>query len=423
MNKPKVLLIGPVCNISGYSEHARTLLDALIKVEENIDLYLQNTQWAAATIEFEYIDKYSRLLEKTHHLMHQRADDQGNVNLSGFFDISFQVRPPNEFQQISEFDVGVTAALETTSAPAEWVPQCNMMSHILVVSEHAKKNLKNTKDQNGVTITTPVTVIPFGYNPDIELTDFYKDLDVTTKFNFLSVLQMAPRKNFDVMMKWFLDEYADNEDVGIFIKTHTQNSSTLDFHQTQNRLNLLLNSIQPQRKCKVYLVHGNFSEEQMLSLYNPEYIDCYLTLTHGEGFGIPIFNAACAEIPIIATNWSGHLDYLRAPVFNKSGKPKLKSHFIKVAYDIEEVMEQHLMPGLITKECKWAYPKEDSFKKALRFIHNHKSEVLTDCKNLSKHLKDNYSLDDIHKRYTNFLDEVLSGITTKVTNDKSTFFL
>ena len=57
MSKPKVLLIGPVCNISGYSEHARTLLDALIKDEENIDLYLQNTQWAAATIEFKYIEK------------------------------------------------------------------------------------------------------------------------------------------------------------------------------------------------------------------------------------------------------------------------------------------------------------------------------------------------------------------------------
>ena len=190
-NKPKVLLSGPVCNVSGYSEHARTLADALLGMVDQIDLYIQDTQWSSSTRSLSYLKKYGSLIEKTNKLFNSLKDDQDRVNISGVFSCTYQVRPPNEFTQMSPNDIGVTAALETTFAPSEWVAKCNMMQHLLVVSEHAKKNIKNTKDQNGKGVSTPVTVVPFGYKENNNEVDVYSDINFTTSFNFLTVLQLV----------------------------------------------------------------------------------------------------------------------------------------------------------------------------------------------------------------------------------------
>ena len=183
INKPKVLIVGPVCNLSGYSEHARTLLDSLMELQDTIEIFVSDTQWAAASRSSKYYEKYKNLIDKTNNLFASRQDEKGNINISGLFTATYQVRPPNEFQPMSPHDIGVTAALETTFAPPEWVSKCNTMKHILVVSQHARENLKNTKDENGVGISTPITVIPFGHDSSIEQVDIYKDMEIKTKFN------------------------------------------------------------------------------------------------------------------------------------------------------------------------------------------------------------------------------------------------
>jgi len=409
---PRVLIVGPVCNISGYSEHARTLADAFINMGDQIDLYIQETQWAASSRSLKYFQKYKKYINKTQELYRRHIDPQGNVNLAGLYDTTYQVKPPNEFERMSENDIGVTAALETTFAPEAWISKCNSMSRILVCSEHAKKNLKNTKGADGARITTPIDVIPHGYRQE-DKEDVYSQIQLSTKFNFLTVLQMAPRKNFDLMIQWFLSEFKDDPEVGLVIKTHLQNNSTLDYHATRDRLINLLDTVAKDRKCKVYLVHGSMSDSQVQSLYDPEVIDCYISTTHGEGFGIPLFQAACNNIPIITTNWSGHLDFLRVPVTSKSGKKKIKSHFIKVDYTIDKVKPYHLMPNLITPECEWAYPKEESFKKALRQIRKPGRYLDFDTNVLSSYLRENQNISKVHEKYQSFIKNNLSLVDYK----------
>jgi glycosyltransferase involved in cell wall biosynthesis len=161
----------------------------------------------------------------------------------------------------------------------------------------------------------------------------------------------------------------------------------------------------------------------MLSLYDPNYIDCYITATHGEGFGIPIFNAACAGIPIVATNWSGHLDYLRMPTESKTGKKQIKSQFVKVNYDIAEVKQEHLMPGLIVEGCEWAYPKEQSFKVALRQAYSNNDQLKEGSQQLAEYVKQNYDISEIHKMYIDFVNSHLNNRTADTNDDQSTFFL
>ena len=54
------------------------------------------------------------------------------------------------------------------------------------------------------------------------------------------------------------------------------------------------------------------SEEEIHGLYTHEKIKCYITTTHGEGFGLPIFEAAYSGMPIVAPAFSRHLDFIYA---------------------------------------------------------------------------------------------------------------
>tara|TARA_R110002060_G_scaffold23166_13_gene31372 strand:- start:1962 stop:2543 length:582 start_codon:yes stop_codon:yes gene_type:complete len=125
-----------------------------------------------------------------------------------------------------------------------------------------------------------------------------------------------------------------------------------------------------ERKCKIYHIHGNLSEEDIHGMYNHPNIKCMVSTTHGEGFGLPLFEAAYNGMPVIAPHWSGHVDFLYKPVTKKSGKIEKQPFFEKVGYELKDVGPDAYMPGIIEKGMKWCYPKPDKYKKALRAVYS-----------------------------------------------------
>ena len=120
-------------------------------------------------------------------------------------------------------------------------------------------------------------------------------------FNFLLMAQMGPRKNVANTIKWFIEEFKD-EEVGLVVKTNMSKNCLMDREKTFNDFKMLVRSL-PPRKCKVYLLHGDMDDDEIHSLYIHPQIKSLLTLTHGEGFGLPIFEAAYSGLPVIAPGW------------------------------------------------------------------------------------------------------------------------
>ena len=157
------------------------------------------------------------------------------------------------------------------------------------------------------------------------------------------------------------------------------------------------------RKCKIYLLHGDINEKEMHSLYKHPQIKCLISLSHGEGFGLPLFEAAYSGLPIIASGWSGHVDFLYAPVKTKSKKNKDKEvkrpHFADVDYTLGPIPKEAVWPGVLEEGSMWAYPTEGSYKIRLRQVRKNYDKWLKKAKDLQKWVKVAYDSETIEESF------------------------
>ena len=389
----KVLIIGPVLTRSGYGEHARFVVDAL-SGDPELDLYIHPLRWGESSWVSGDITKrayYDSLIRKT-------------SEFSGTYDLSLQVTVPNEWSKAATINIGVTAGVETDKLINDWLPVSNEMDKIIVTSKHIQElfekshyTVQNQFSGEPVSFkgtTTPVEVVTYPVKK-VKPIDLSNQINLDTEFNFLTVGQIAPRKNLFASIEWFIEEFR-NENVGLVVKSHMRNTSTPDGLAVEHLLKQVCHN-SGERQCKVYLVKGCMSEDEVHGLYTHPKIKCIVSTTHGEGFGLPLYEAAYCGLPVVAPAWSGQKDFLYMPVKNKAGKTKIEAQFEKVGFDIKEVAADAVMEGIITPDMKWCYPQKDKFQKALRRIYTSYSLAEKRASGLQDYLCDRFSLENQHK--------------------------
>ena len=230
------------------------------------------------------------------------------------------------------------------------------MQLVIVPSNHVQKCLLS----NGQ-LTTPITIVPESFSDAIvEKTINPSQLfEFETSFNFLIFGQLTgnnpknDRKNIFNTIRWLCETFKDDKDVGIVIKTNLGTNSKIDRNVVTNMLKPLLLEVRKGKGPKVYLLHGNMNDHEVAALYRHPSIKALVSLTRGEGFGLPILEAAASGLPVVATNWSAHLDYLNL------GK------FVSIYYQLEEVHNSRIDNAIFIKGSRWANPSEEDFKKRI----------------------------------------------------------
>lgn len=396
--RKKILIRGPVLSQSGYGEQARFAMRAIRSREDLFDIFLLPLNWGQTgwvSLDNEERSWIDEKIKATH----------AHTQNGGTFDISLQVTIPNEFEKIAPINIGYTAGIETTKVAAPWLQKVNEMDKIIVVSNHSKEVFKDTV----YTAQHPTTghLIKLECNCPIEVVnypvrEFKKEkvnLNLDFDFNYLAISQWGPRKNFNNLINWFIEENRDKE-VGLVLKTSIKNNSIIDREFTEKRLKEIV-SAHGDIKCKVYLIHGDLTDEELCGIYQNKKIKCLISTTHGEGYGLPLFEAAYNGLPVICVGWSGQKDFLYVP--QKSGK--LKPMFTVVDHELRNVQPEAVWKGVIEKDSQWAYPKEESFKKALREVRTDNSRCRRTASKLKKYLRENFTEETM---YSQFVDHVSS---------------
>lgn len=392
--KNKILVRGPALSSSGYGEQTRFALRSLRQYQSIFDIYLTNINWGKTGQILEENEENSwikGLLAKTQ----QYAVQSNN---SPYFDMSLQVTIPNEFEKICPINIGYTAGIETTKVAPQWIEKSNLMERIVVISRHSKDIFEQTsylaqnnqtQEQFQLKLNSPIDYCNYGVRK-VEKKNI--DIDFSTSFNFLSVAQWGPRKNIESTIKNFIKEFYNDEDVGLVLKTNIAKNSLFDRESTKLKIQSLIRetklSLNKDIKCKIYLIHGSLNEGEMFSLYTHPKIKALITTSHGEGFGLPIFEAAYNGLPVISPNWSGQCDFLSAPKKDKeTGIIKNKSHFAKILFDVKTVSQESVWEGVIQADSSWCYVKDYSVMSTMRDVYKGYPGYYKQAQILKEHLE------------------------------------
>jgi glycosyltransferase involved in cell wall biosynthesis len=404
--RKKIIVRGPALSRSGYGEQCRFALRCLKSKEDLFDIYLLNTNWGKTSWLYEDSEErrwIDSLLVKT------------NVYLKeGYpsFDLSLQVTIPNEWEQMAPINVGYTAGIETSKVAPVWLEKSKQMDKIIVISNHAKDIFENTQytlQGNDGTKTavlsskTPIDVVHYAVQ-SFEAADVNVDLDYD--FNFLAVAQWSVRKNVPNMIRGFIEEFIDQE-VGFVLKMNTLNDSSWDREATKIKIQTVLRDY-PDRRCKIYLLHGQMSPDELNALYNNPKIKALVSLAHGEGFGLPMFEAAYNGLPVIAPAWSGHCDFLYMPSKGKNKKTsKKKAHFAKVDYDLQPIQPEAVWDGVLQADSLWCYPKQGSYKMKLREVYKDHGRFSKQAQKLQEYLKNNFTEEEQYRKFTDSICSII----------------
>ena len=376
--KKKILLKAPLLTRSGYGEQSRFALRSLRSREDLFDIYIQPLQWGQTswmTVVNEERKWIDATIEKT----------IAYVQQGGLYDVSLQVTIPNEWERLAAINIGYTAGIETTKVAPQWIIKANEMDSVITISSHSKQVFKNTEyiAQNEATnqevilkLSTPIKYVNYPVKIYENLPEL--DLDLEYDINFAAVAQFSPRKNLPDTLKWFVEEFHDDE-VGFVVKSNLAKNCFMDREKLFYDMKGFLANY-PDRKCKIYLLHGDMTDEEVHAIYHHPKIQALVALPHGEGFGLPIYEAAYSNLPVVATGWSGQLDFL----VDEKGREQ----FYNVAYDLQPVQDAVVWDGVIVKDSMWAYSREASAKEQMRQCYE---DIINDVKRFENNLLERFN--------------------------------
>ena len=323
--KPLVFISCPIDTYSGYGARSRDITLAIIK-SDKYEVKILPQRWGATPFGFLQQDN------PDHKLMIDCIWNQPQLPRQP--DCWIQITVPNEFQPVGKFNIGMTAGIETTLCAPQWIDGINRMDITLVSSEHAKKVFKNSSfeeknNQTGqvirkLSVEKPVEVLFEGLNTEIykkldsvegEITETLNDI-VNEEFNFLFVGHWLQgevgqdRKDVGMLIKTFLETFKNKKSrPGLILKTSAGNYSIMDRDSILDKIRMIEESVEGDLPS-IYLLHGELSDEEVNELYNHPKVKAHVTFTKGEGYGRPLIEASVSQKPVIAPNYSGHLDFL-----------------------------------------------------------------------------------------------------------------
>jgi glycosyltransferase involved in cell wall biosynthesis len=399
----KVVFRAPVLTQSGYGVHSRQLARWLLERDrqKKISLRVQVVPWGNTPwiVDSNACDGLAgEMMQRT---ISQKGETDAATGKPIEYDVSFQLILPNEWDpKLAKFNVGVTAGVETDHCNPQWIDAINAMDLVIVPSQHVKQTFVNSGN-----VTKKIVVVPEAFaDACAKQTDQLPDVgDFNTPFNFLVFGQITgnnphnDRKNLFYTLKWLCETFKDDSNVGVVMKTNAGRNTKIDRQFVTNMFKQLLTEVRSGPNPRLYIMHGDMSDEEVAALYRHQKIKALVAITRGEGYGLPILEAAASGLPIIATPWSGHVDFL------SHGK------FIKVNYQLTDIHPSRIDNKIFVKGARWANPSEEDFKRRVQKFRTNNDVPREWAAALKEKIIEKYSFAAISNAYDEALDGVLSS--------------
>jgi len=408
--KPLFFISCPIDTYSGYGARSRDIVKALLK-SDKYDIKILPQRWGSTPFGFLQADnpEHKQMLDCI----------WSQPQLPKQPDVWMQITVPNEFQAIGKFNIGVTAGIETTVCDASWIEGLNRMNLNLVSSEHAKtvfeQSIFEQRDRNQnnqvvgtVKLNKPIEVLFEGVN-----TDIYQKLDkivdsevgdvldtIDEEFNFLFVGHWLQgelgqdRKDVGMLIKTFLEIFKDkSKQPGLILKTSSATYSIMDREDILEKINKIRASVGEDKDLpNVYLLHGELEDTEVNELYNHPKVKAHVSFTKGEGYGRPLLEASISQKPVIAPNYSGHIDFLDAEMSTL------------LSGQVTQIHPSAVVQNMLIPESGWFTVDYKKAAETLEDIYKNYKNYIDGAKRQSYRSRTEFSLDKMGEKLIELID-------------------
>ena len=412
MSKPTLVVSCPIDTYSGYGARSRDFVQSIIDLDK-YDVKILSQRWGNT--------RFGYLQDHSNESLASRIIPQ----LTQQPDIWIQITVPNEFQKIGKYNIGVTAGIETTLCDATWIQGCNNMDLVLVSSEHAKKVFQESKfnvqdNRTGqvtgtVELQTKMEVLFEG--ADIEK---YTSLalpvkldlsDIDESFNYLVVGHWLPgevgedRKNIGYTIKAFLETFKNKQKgkrPGLILKVQAgSGTSIMDREAVLDKIDGIRKTVKGDLP-NIYLLHGEMTDAEVNELYNHTKVKAMVTLTKGEGFGRPLLEFSLVNKPIIASGWSGQVDFL-------------DKEFTKlIGGTLTQVHPSAAVDKMILRESQWFTPDPIEVGRALKEVYDDYDKWKTSAKRQGHKSRTQFSYNNMRETVDTLLTQYVPEFPKQV---------
>ena len=417
MNKPLVLFTAPVGTRSGYGAHSRDIARSLIAMDK-FDIKIFPVRWGS-TPQNALNEKDPNDIEIIKRLL-------VNPNMERQPDVHIHCVVPNEFMNVAKYNIGITAGIETTACPQDWIEGLNRMDLNIVPSNFSKEALEktiydridnNTKQVLGtIQCEKPIEVLFEGADTNIykkpkqiskELKKEFQQIDESFLFlyvgHWLNGSIGNDRKDTGMLVKVFLETFKNyKKKPALLMKTNSADFSVLDREDMMKRIRDIKNSVKGDDLPNVYLLHGDLTDEEINQLYHHPRVKAHISLTHGEGFGRPLLEASLSEKPVIASNWSGHKDFL----------PEDKA--LMLPGNLTKTPSEAFPDNIYVEGSQWFSVNYPVASNVIKDVYENYKKYVPNAKKLTFENKNKFSLNAMTKEFEKILDKYLPEFEQQV---------
>jgi hypothetical protein len=405
MNKPVFVISCPFDTYSGYGARARDIVKAIIETDK-YDVKLMAQKWGSTSWGFCTDHEEWKFL-----LNHQLPENK----LTSQPDIWMQITIPNEFQSVGKYNIGCTAGIEATVCKPEWVEGMNRMDMNWVSSNFSKKVFtdvsyskqdQKTKQTLGeIKLIKPIEVIFEGANLDVykplkssEVKNINLD-SIKENFCYLFVGHWMQgdfghdRKNVSLLVKAFYEVFKNKKNPpALILKTSVGVASYISRDEILKRIKQIRKSVKSNTLPNIYVLNGEFNDDEMNELYNHPKVKSMVSFTKGEGFGRPLLEFGLTNKPVIASAFSGQLDFLNP-------------EFTYLVPGILENVHPSAANDWLIKEAQWFKPDEGHIGNSLKDVFEKYKEYLVKGKRQGHYARTNFSYEKMQELVEDILDK------------------
>jgi len=408
--KQLIVISCPIDTHSGYGARSRDIVKSLLKTDK-YDIKITPQKWGTTPFGF---------LEANNPEHKQILDCfLQSPQLPRQPDIWIQITVPNEFQPIGKFNIGITAGIETTLCDPSWIEGINRMNLTLVSSKHAKHVFEGSafeqrnKDTNQlvkvVKLEKPIEVLFEGIDintyqkidaaDNSEVWDILDTID--EDFNFLFVGHWLQgeigqdRKDVGMMIKTFLETFkGKNKKPGLILKTSGGVYSIMDRDSMLEKINSIRTAVGDDDTLpNIYLLHGELSDEEINELYNHPKVKVHISFTKGEGYGRPLIEATISQKPVIASNYSGHIDFLDAEMSTL------------LPGELKQIHSSAVVQNMLISESSWFTVDYNKASEILKDVYKNYKKYLDGAKRQAYRSRTEFSLEKMAEKLNAIIEE------------------